>query len=288
MHNVVDLRGEMEHDIATTRRQCVLLIRCVTYGCQPFHVHDLHPRSHCGSPPLARHLACFDVAPCKCKLHGRSSHRYFYITRLILHPLPYLVGARATGGCRGSKGLPCIHLPSFACMAAASVKAIFKSRLEILRCNARLGVPDDVFADLSKKAADMMVNTISQTQMSELVVAELVELITDGPLLMPDKRAVVVALTAASHRDVVPGCKSDSVVIVNAEHIVSYFTEQEVAKLLQHQRAPTLFELFMCAFLVNCIWVWLVAPPPARLPAHRRSRCSAGRAGGGEPYTERL
>lgn len=116
-------------------------------------------------------------------------------------------------------------------MASSSVKTIFKSRLEILACNKKINVPEATFRELSQRAREMMVDLIPKTHLSEVLTAELASMVTDGPMLEEDSRAVVSALCAAQCCSTMPTTVDTHGCLVNAETIVEYFTAEAFMRL---------------------------------------------------------
>lgn len=102
------------------------------------------------------------------------------------------------------------------------------ARHEILRCNKRIGVPEETFISICSASRVALMAVIARYNFSDQDAADAMCMISDGPFRDEDKQVLIAAITARLEDTpaVADGVQAKRALQV-ADHIFLYFTESE-------------------------------------------------------------
>lgn len=111
----------------------------------------------------------------------------------------------------------------------AALKSFVAARHEILKCNLRIGINQDVFATLSEKAASAIMEATTKAVLTADYCASILGDVVDGPMLQKDKEAVVahinLKMDMSSHGQALS--MKQKAAMQEWQHIANYFTEAQ-------------------------------------------------------------
>ncbi len=105
------------------------------------------------------------------------------------------------------------------------MESLVRARFEILLCNKRIGVSDEVFAKLSADAHLALSAALTKVTLKDHDVAALVALVTNGPLLQHDASALVMTLNAKL--DEAPANVGNKCILQDCTSLYNFFAHRE-------------------------------------------------------------